>query len=94
MASAEQLVAEADAEHRDPAEQLGDDRGLGAEGGGVAGPVGEEDAVGLEGQGVGGGRGAAGTTVTVGHLAQAAQHGLFHAEVVGDDRAAGPCPAA
>ena len=61
----EQLVAQADPEHRHPAQQIGHDRGQLGQRGGIAGPVGEKDAVGLERQPCPRAGVAAGTTVTV-----------------------------
>ena len=78
------LVAEADAEDRHPAHQVGHGRGGAGQRGRIARPVGEEHAVGLEGEHLVGGRGGRhhGDGAQRG---QQAHHGGLHAEVVGHD---------
>ncbi len=82
----QQLVAEADAEDRDLAEQAPDGLGRGGHRRGVAGAVGQEDAVGLAGQHLVG-RGPGGHDLDGGQAAEVAQDRGLHAEVVGHDPA-------
>ena len=81
----EQLMAEADAEHRDRrAEQLGDDVGGLGDAGRIAWSIGQEDAVGFAGQHVVGG-GRRRHDVDRPQRGEVAQDRAFDAVVVGDD---------
>jgi hypothetical protein len=81
----EQLVSEADAEDRLPADQFADVRHLRLQRLRVARAVGEEDAVGIEGEDIlgGGQRGDDGDAAA--RLHEAAQDVVLDAEIVGDD---------
>ena len=82
--SGQDLVAEADAEHRYPADQVGHGgRGAGQRSR-IARPVGEEDAVGLEREHLGGRR-ARRHHRDRAERRQEVDHGGLHAEVVGHD---------